>query len=317
LKTGDRIPILITAFNRPETLAIQLSHIDSLSRRYVWISIDGPRNESDYSLVQEVIHIAKEWSKVTQHQVSVFQNNVNAGIYQHALHIFPLFFSEFEVGAVLEDDIRFADEFIELLDANFELLMGEDIWSIQGFNPASRNSPTNKFGPPTIKLQPTHVHTIWGWASNAKNVNSFVELVSQISDSKLSNKIISNFAKKITFDPALRLGIKNVWKAKINRFRTGASKGGWDNLWELAGWNSGKFSLVPDFSLSVEVNLNHESQTHRHKQVPDMLKNKPKNLVISTVRSGTAKRNSLSMLQVWGISRKYCWFFIFRLLRQR
>lgn len=311
MHSGRFTPILIIGFNRPQTIAILLAEVEKLDPREIWISIDGPRLQIDVTNVQETLTIVQGWALQSKHTITIIEQETNLGIYLHCMKALVDFYKIYDVGIVLEDDIEFHPQLIRFVDENQAELRSGRIWSICGHNPASDliDSPTGL----DVKLNPTHVHTIWGWAAHRNAILQFVELTRELTLSE-ANVIINQAAKRITSDPFVRLGLRKVWEHKIARALDSNSGGGWDNYWLLAGWNSGLPSLMPSYSLSRENPLQNEGQTHAH-----ISTGKPWGMpslqteVDLEIRLDT-RIMDIPKLKVWGITRRYCWLYLPRIL---
>lgn len=310
---SDRLtPVLIIAFNRPKTLESLLLDVEKLPEREIWISIDGPRDKLDEEKVRATIDLAQSWLKKSKHSVRIFEQTINQGIYKHCMRALSQFFKEFNVGIILEDDIQFRPEFIGFVDQNQIELVSGKFWSICGHNPGSDLSDLAEGC--QVEFLPSHVHTIWGWASSRHSVLQFLE-VAEERDSDTVNDSINAGAQLITKDPFVKLGIRRVWQSKMQRALNTQSGGGWDNFWVIAGWRSGLPSLMSTYSLSRENPLQNEGQSHPHKSVK---KNWPLNrfqLEIGPTSVTHRKLSDVALLDVWGITRIYCWLYFLRIYR--
>ena len=317
-----RTPILVMAFNRPDTLEQQLSRIDLLEKRSVYLSIDGlpemytgDRREA----WQSCVSVARSWSGKTHHNPILRIQSSNLGLYDHFQSAFTEFFDRFPVGIVLEDDLVFVQEFIDFVDVHQNLLLDGHYWSIEGNNPLPGHDLVSAPRVVEITFRETYIHTISGWASSAKNVGLFLDICDVGMTWQEVTPIISNFSAAVTRDPALRLGIQATWLRKVKRARLKALEGSWDNNWELAGWHSGLPSLMPSFSLSRESSDQEEGQSHPHSIQGKPWNNLsiPSSIHINEQIKPISRMKDVQLLNIWGIKRAYCWMFFLRLLRER
>ena len=102
-------PILVIAYNRPNTLGRQLARIESLNRRNVVISIDGAKMNQEES--HATIKTAENWALQSKHDVNLLVQHKNFGIYLHLPSALNAFFAKFDFGTILEDDIEFIPTF--------------------------------------------------------------------------------------------------------------------------------------------------------------------------------------------------------------
>lgn len=314
-------PILVMAFNRPDTLQQQLSRIDQLEKRSVYLSIDGlpemytgDRREA----WQSCVSVARLWSGKTRHNLILKIQPSNLGLYEHFQRAFTEFFNQFPVGIVLEDDLIFVEEFIHFVDAHQDLLLDGHYWSIQGNNPLPGHDLVSAPSEVEISFRETHIHTISGWASSSKNVQLFMGFFDAKSSWAEVVQIISRFSRKVTRDPALRLGIQATWLRKMRRARAKEIGGSWDNTWELAGWSSGLPSLIPSYSLSRESSNQDEGQSHPHDVTgkPWDSDSLPAQISVKNYTRPFSRKDDIELITVWGIRRAYCWLFYVRLWKQ-
>jgi hypothetical protein len=305
-------PILIVGFNRPKTMGRLLAQVETLSSRNIVISIDGPRNNDDLIQVQNTRAAVQNWLDNTHHSARTIENDNNLGIYNHCVTALAQFFSEFNTGIILEDDIEFKSEFIYFVDNHNLILNSGEFWSICGHNPISDLANFNDQS--SILLRKTYVHTNWGWAVGKKSVETFFKVIEEKNLTEFDS-IIQLTAKKITRDPFVRLGVRNVWGRKIRRAISGDKASGWDNLWLLAGWISGLPSLSFSHSLSRENPNQDEGQTHPHASSPSTWPVFGRTIDINNSFQDYSLGSDVQFLRVWGISRAYCWIYFIRLLR--
>jgi len=315
-------PILVLAYNRPNTLKTQLDRIDELTIREIYLSIDGPherQSESQLEAWQSCVTVAKDWTVSTRHKAFLRIHPANLGLYDHFRHAFADFFNKFPVGIVLEDDVVFTNEFINFVDRHQSLLTDGGCWSIEGNNPLARHDLVYAPKDVVVAFQETYIHTISGWASSAKNVQIFLEFCNPNIPWAEVVRAISVFSHRITRDPALRLGIEATWLRKMKRARARELAGSWDNTWELAGWSSALPSLIPNFSLSRESSDQFEGQSHPHGILGDPWNSTtlPTRISIARDIETYSRKNDLAFLGIWGIRRPYCWIYLVRLLNQR
>ena len=313
MSSSDLTPILIIGFNRPKTMGRLLTQVNNLSSRNIVISIDGPRNNDDFIQVASTRASVLDWIENTHHIARVIENINNLGIYDHCVTALRQFFSEFDTGIILEDDIEFKTEFISFVDSNNSILSSGEFWSICGHNPISDLANFNDQG--SISLRKTYVHTNWGWAVGKKSVDTFLRVI-HVKNLREFDSIIQKTANKLTRDPFVRLGVRNVWGRKIRRAISGDKAAGWDNLWLLAGWVSGLPSLSFSHSLSRENPNQDEGQTHPHASLPSTWPVYERAIRVDNCIQDYSVGSDVPLLRVWGITRPYCWIFFIRLLRR-
>lgn len=91
-------PVLLMAYNRPQTTQKQLSRIQELSPREIHVSIDGPRNSLDVEKCRDVLKITEKWASNSPHGVSIQVSPVNLGLHNHFTTAFSRFFGANDFG---------------------------------------------------------------------------------------------------------------------------------------------------------------------------------------------------------------------------
>ena len=156
-------PILVTAFNRPDLLASLLIRLKQTGCDTVYISIDGPREVSDYELVAACRVLAEDFNKNHLDRLHFYQENQGCG---HGMYgAINWFYSQESAGIILEDDINFDLLFLQTMDSLLDKFeFRRDIGSVTGLNPFS-NYQLSKLG---VKPADIIVHSFfssWGWAT--------------------------------------------------------------------------------------------------------------------------------------------------------
>lgn len=272
-----------------------------LPQRNVYISLDGP-DESTNILTERVLSIAEDWKKDSKHSISIWQSDANLGLLLHFQIALKSFFSCFDFGLVLEDDMEFRSEFVDFLDSNDGKSYLLRYWSICGHNPVAKSDLTfKKFGLDILFFE-TSVHTIWGWAASSNSINFYLEYVDKSSRNSISlTESLSIFTRSLTNDWFFRSSVRTNWKGKIHR-AVSSNKPNWDNYWVLAGWSSGKYSLMPNYSLSRENPIIFGIQTHEHINRGQSWELVP-NLIVSPEIRKRSRRKDRELVSVWGNSR--------------
>ena len=122
-------------------------------------------------------------------------------------------------------------------------------------------------------------------------------------------------AKRLTRDPFLRRAFVLTWLRKISGWNGRRERSGWDTRWAYEGWKVGKFSVLPDISLSREVLNQTEGQTHEHVSSGSVWGMSEKSK-FSFELVEMSRTDEIGRLKTWGITRKYSWVFVKRIKRQ-
>jgi hypothetical protein len=304
-------PILVMAFSRPKLLRSLLSEIDLLEPRAVHISVDGADlNSSQTKANMLVKELVSDWSITSKHEVTYNFNTLNLGLLDHFKSALESFFQNHKAGIILEDDMEFDNAFIEFIDQIHMTNSMYEYWSICGHNPLPRNDKSN-FESQGVKMFETNVHTIWGWATTKESVFSYLRFLSLEKEMVLS--LLETQVAAISRDPLIRHLLLENWRRKVNRFFN-SDKPNWDNLWVVAGWNSGKKSLMPKISLSRENPDQTEGQTHSHETAfQPWIKGCGTQFEIIGIDKKTGRRLERELLKVWGVSRKNALYSLFQI----
>lgn len=307
------IPILLIAHSRPKTLIRQLDRIEILPSTNVVISIDGPRPEVA-DLQKATILVAEKWARSTHHRVNLMNQKMNLGIYEHLPKAMESFFSKFDYGAILEDDIEFSPQLFDIFQAYREQLVRGDYWSVCGHNPLKTNSPFD-LKQSEVKVYPSNFHSIWGWATSASNAGKFIDSYHLDLKSSQISEVLEQVAKLISGDPFLRRAFVLTWTRKLSGWNLRRSQSGWDTRWVFEAWHQSSLSLISGISLSREELSQNEGQTHPHSNKGAIWVEEHKKKFDFTL-SQKSRSLDIKLLSIWGIRRKYSWLFCFRINRQ-
>jgi hypothetical protein len=308
-------PILLMAYNRPQTTQRQLSRIQELSPREIRVSIDGPRNPMDVKKCHDVLKVTETWASNSPHRVSIEVSQINLGLHTHFMRAFSRFFADHEFGIVLEDDIEFRNSFVDFVDKLNVSNEYRKYWSIQGHNPLPTASSSFKLGK-EIRFERTNFHSVWGWASHSESIERMLKFISDSSNSKVLTTSIGHGASLFTADPFLQLAIRNVWLKKLLRAQS-LTDGGWDNWWVASAWLCQKESLMPTASVTRESLSQHEGQSHLHTQsgVP-WSESQLEEIPFEKEFRKHPGSKEIELLQTWGIRRTYSWAYAPRIITQ-
>ena len=129
----EKLPVLILGYNRLDKFTRCISTLNEQGIKKVFVSIDGPKNESDKKIQKEIIKFCK-YNKFDL-DIRLNRFNRNFGCRIAPVKGITWFFKENEYGVILEDDVLVSKKCIEL----FSLLLNEyfandKIMSISSFN---------------------------------------------------------------------------------------------------------------------------------------------------------------------------------------
>src|SRR4051812_40596985 len=156
----DCPPVLILAFNRPNTTARVFEALQPVKPARIFFAVDGPRPEKadDASRVAKVRELAAavDW----QSEVQTLFRPRNLGCKNAVSQAISWFFEHVEEGIIIEDDcvahpsfFRFARELLERYRRDERVMM----ISADNFQQAGRQTPYSYYFSRFLH--------IWGWAS--------------------------------------------------------------------------------------------------------------------------------------------------------
>ena len=185
-----RTPILLLAFNRPDTTEKVFSAIRKVKPKKLFISVDGPRNDFEKIKVDEVKKIVSnvDWPCTVK---KIF-NKKNLGLMQTATNAFNYLFKNAEQGIILEDDCLANESFFKFCEEMLQKYKdNEKIMHISGDN-FQRGWKRNNYSYYFSK----NPHG-WGWATWRRAWKKY--------DATMKNY------------PTLRKNLKNIFPNKIER----------------------------------------------------------------------------------------------------
>ena len=306
-------PILVVAYNRPDTLLRQLERIEKLAKTEITISIDGERSEHSKKR-QSTLQNAERWALQSHHRVEIIDQNRNLGIYDHLPLAVENFFSRNSFGVILEDDIEFVPSFLELVNSYKNKVVSGSFWSICGHNPLLSCNPYS-FSSSQVKVLPSNFHSIWGWASSSGNIAEFVNCYRRKLSINEISRVLDTISRTLTNDPLLRRAFVLTWTRKLMGWNARRLKSGWDTRWVFEAWKQKTLSIIPEISLAREEIEQPEGQTHPHATNGELWI--PRQEITDQFLLVSRKKSlDISLLETWGIRRKYSWLYWYRITKQ-
>ena len=250
LLVNSQTAILLIFFNRPDLVKISLKRLKE-SNRNIYISIDGPRNESDQPLVNECISLgetfAQEYSGIGAVKLLVHKSNL--GCKEAVRGAIDWAFEVEERLIILEDDISFQDEFLETMDNWLEKFDdSKEIFHLNGYNPLPKNLEVDF----TYLCRYTHV---WGWATwrdrwafYDRDLETWKGEDLRLLPGLIGQDLSDDFCE--------------YWNRQLLACIEGLDT--WDIQWLYSQWRYGGFSLTPGSRLTG--NLGFDSRATHTKQ---------------------------------------------------
>ncbi len=234
-------PILIIAFNRPDTTVQVFEQIRKLKPKYLYIAVDGPRankpgEEEKCERVKDIFtNIDWDCSLHT-----LFREK-NLGCKMGVSTAITWFFEHIEQGIIIEDDILldpsffpYAEELLEYYKDDEEVMCINSV----NFQPKKRTKNSYYFSKYAL---------VWGWATWRRawskydvgipdyNKNILTEIIS-------NSRVVKQFDSKIT----------QILSGNIDT---------WDYQWNYAIWKNKALCITPEINMCFNIGFGNDA-TH-------------------------------------------------------
>lgn len=181
------VPILIIAFNRPDFIEMLIRIIDSLNPERVYISIDGPRNQTDQDKIEKILFTIG--SNLKKSRVFYKKNAQNLGCRKAVKSAIDWFFENEDQGIILEDDCIPNRSFFGFMRSNLEKYKNDPSIAMIGAANYQRNSKEIGY------FYRSGIAEIWGWGTWKESWLLYKENLEEQDKDKLLNKIYLRFGK--------------------------------------------------------------------------------------------------------------------------
>jgi hypothetical protein len=157
--SGDRAPVALFAFRRPEHLertVAALARARGAAETDLIVFCDGPRNADDEDAVQQVRDLARSLRGFAS--VTVHEAEANRGLAASVIAGVDTVLDGSDTVIVLEDDMIVAPDFLDYMQAGLHLYADSpSVVSIHGYCPSSEESLPDSFF--------LRGADCWGWAT--------------------------------------------------------------------------------------------------------------------------------------------------------
>lgn len=242
METKITTPVLLIAFNRPDTTEQVFQKIREVQPKKLYVAIDGPRkNEvNEMKLVENVKQIVQkvDWECENHYMY----NNENLGAEVTVSKAVSWALENNESVIILEDDIiapksffKFAEEMLIRYKNNNQIAM------ISGMNTTPiqlKNNADYTFG--------IYGH-IWGWATWKRSWDKFDLNINDFENYQHSNAIdhLVNNKKE-----------KKYWHKIIRRMeKKGVGNSTWDYCWSYIRFKDQGLSIIPKTNLVTNIGV--------------------------------------------------------------
>lgn len=246
MKKSFRSALLLLGFNRPEKMRIFLNALvpTQLKNRNLYVSVDGPRNDLDKALVQEVLKIIYEFAAQHRLPITVWAGKNNLGCKLSVSGAITKVLNQEETIIVLEDDCIPSASFIPFCDTLLERYLNDtSIMHISGSN--LKHEP--------VDIQESYYFSkyplIWGWATWKRAWKDYDPHVTSWIDHKAEFMKLTHFPNTA----------KN-WALKLQRASDG-SLDSWAFQWLYTILMKQGACITPKFNMIKNIGFD-QSATH-------------------------------------------------------
>jgi hypothetical protein len=234
--------VCILAFNRPEMLERLLRSLPSDERDY-YISIDGPRNLNDKSLVEKCISLASDFQLDRGiEKVHIRISKKNQGCKIGVTNGISWGFKFTDALIILEDDINPSIQFFNISDIFLKTYkFNPEVWQLNGWTPLPNTVDDFHF------YLSGYAH-IWGW-STWKDRWALIELdVSALREQ--FTKMIGNGLGQNRHKKFEDYWLEQIFATEKNLVDV------WDLYWNIAMWKNNAKALSPTQRLCGNLGFN-------------------------------------------------------------
>jgi hypothetical protein len=155
------LPCLVIAYRRIQGVQKIITDLYAMGIKRIYLAIDGPKNDSDSEIQQNMINWTKSFSSNSGLEIEILYQRRNLGVAIGVISAIDWFFSHSSFGVVIEDDLEISDDFLNfVLLAEDKLKSSENIWMISGdqFFPDENGMESAKY---------INYPLVWGWATSS------------------------------------------------------------------------------------------------------------------------------------------------------
>lgn len=233
------LPVLIIAWNRPEKVAQALPPVLAYGPSYLYVAVDGPRDENprDVELIAETNALISEL--VPGREIEVWNNPLNRGLRGNVMSSVSKFFELHTFGIILEDDVVASESFFEFCEELCERYSEDSkVGSISGSShlPISSNLHSDFYF--------SRFQHVWGFATWRETWLDF------LSFSKGAGWATT--AEILGYWPNASPVFVDHWKKRINAELSGESDT-WSAMWNRFTFARDRLCVVPKFSLTSNI----------------------------------------------------------------
>ncbi|MBR9706748.1 nucleotide-diphospho-sugar transferase [Candidatus Pacearchaeota archaeon] len=281
-----KTPILVLAFIRPELTEKLFESIRRVRPLKLFVAIDGPRNENDKPLVDEVkkIFTKIDWPC----QLKTFYKETNKGLKGGYIDTLDWFFSHVEDGIILEDDCIPNNSFYWFCQELLEKYKHDDrIMQIAGSN-CQRGWKRDNYSYYFSKSPYT-----WGWATWRrawKTYSADMKGYKEFKDKGYLKDVYPNFLE--------RMVLKSNFKHIINGFQV------WDPQWVYNIIYNNGLVIIPNENLITNIGMSSNASNMTYLDKKRSLPTKELSFPLKHPPFMVADRESDDRLFAWSFKQK-------------
>jgi hypothetical protein len=243
-KMNFKTPVLVIGFNRPDLLSHVLNDNNLLDRK-VYISIDGPRDSTEETSVNECVEKAERF-KLRHLNTRIRTSQSNLGCKLGVSAAIDWVFNYENEAIILEDDVVPNDFFYVFMDKMLHKHReNHDIWQVSGHCalPSELES---------MNIYLSQFPQIWGWATWKSRWEKYDRNLESWSGTFLLNSGANLLVNKST-------ALSEYWAMRLNECKSGFDT--WDYQWVYSMWVNSAWALSPGRSLCANQGFD-ERATH-------------------------------------------------------
>lgn len=247
------VPVLFLIFNRPDTTRQVFEAIRNIRPAALYIAADAPRtgNVNDLEKCRQAREVVEEINWTCE--VKKLYRNKNLGSFGGVREAIDWFFSQEEMGIILEDDCLPNHDFFLFCEKMLNKFKdNKKIISINGSNLGYKLNDGNSY---TF----SRFMNMWGWATWRRSAN---KIDYRLEEWKNERKPLFTLYKRLRqniFDTDINW--YKYWKHKFDLTLTNENITWWDWQWIYHQLRDKQLSVVPSVNLVTNIGFNTQA-TH-------------------------------------------------------
>ncbi|MDQ8208216.1 hypothetical protein QEH52_11900 [Coraliomargarita sp. SDUM461003] len=249
MKILDRLPVLVTAYNRPDKVQLVLEQLSRIDFVDVFIAFDGPKNSGESVAVASAREVAR---KYIVDESRILYSEKNLGCRYAMTKAIDWFFEQVEFGVINEDDVIIDSTYFDAMRVMLPAYAdSNEVFLINSFV-----TPRQGLAKPFFKGE---FISSWGWATWRNRWSLY--------DDSLMCEAVTFKSLRARF-PSVSNAIYFYLAFKLCKQGKMSS---WAYRWVATVWSHDGISLTPTSSLSQSIGITPDA-THTSKETHLLLK---------------------------------------------